>query len=806
MTNIDTSLWERSSLDNWESPTPNSLKMKVNLNHDYIVSDVSYVNYTLSSNVSVLANDDDGIGVVFDFIDADNYKFIMYQGGGLNAISSRYENSPVTLIEVKNGLFNTLLKSTVIPYWNKDSTFSIKLENLFSDINFYVNDVLALRYRKEDTSTGKIGFVAHSQIADFNDIVMEQSLTNRVVAKYKLYAVGDSDVPVEIEVKQYGDSDTETEITPRAYRESIQDTYLNVMYRGNSDVAIEIQPYGFHQWETEIEVPPHNRMWAVYEVQQPPVVNDINNPIMDAFTRSEGVYATVNNGSGTSMVVGKQNGHIWDSYIKFDVSHLQDSLFFLGAKLRLYYTGTFPALDIEVHEISGTWEEYAITYLNTPTTFRLINDKYTINPLQRYIEFDVFDIVLEWITNPTMNLGFYLKVSDSSPDGQMIFRTRESVQPPELIVDHYSTAVFSMGRSDVVTEINAMRANLSEHNAEITVDSTFNFSIFDTEIYCHRVEVPLDSDIELEITVTKPYEDVILIVSPIKEDDAETEISVYSSIQVSEHDTEIVATKPLTYVEIYSANLCDYETEISVTHKTRHAEITVSNIKTLAEVYVKHVNDVEVEIEINKLIVPIEITAMKFSDIEAEIEINADRRNDVLTEINISHESRHTEITPRITGESRIYTEIVITKPYIFVEIRTPEQSNMETEIDVRPQSSVHAEITANGIKVYAEVNVVAYGESNIDAEIYVKWVNFLPIEITSRSVSQLDVEIDVRNTSNVDAMITVSNDRMYVEISPRLEGEHDVFTVLEPRINMVDNIDTIIVVGSRKGAYGFVM
>lgn len=645
---------------------------------------------------------------------------------------------------------------------------------------------------------------------DWNSIMNSnpQSLANRVVAKYTLYAVGNSDIYTEIEAKTHEDNDTFAEIYSRALRHSEKDTYLDVKYRGNSDVLVEIQPIGFFDTPTEIEVRPHNRMWAMYEVQRPPLVNNVTNPIMDAYTRNDGVYATINNGSGTSMVVGKDESKVWDSYLKFDLSHVNPSLHITGSRLRLYYTGTFNNIDIEVREIIETWGEYSVTYLNSPQIRRLISQSYVYDYINKYIEIDVSDIVLEWINNPHQNFGFYIKASDDSINNQLIFRTRESFTPPELIVTHYDPTIYSNGRSDIVTEIKAMKAGESNKNTEITVDSTFSFSFVDTMIYCRQLDIPVHDDIDTEIEVTSPKLHAEITISIIGKNDVNAEVSVYSGIQVDSVDVEIIANTPFNLVEIFSSYLDDKHTEITVTHDKAYAEILVSTPIRVSEITVKSRYDADTEITVSKdkHDVEIRVVISDVSDIDTEIEINGNRKSDLNAQIIISRDREYVEIQSRVSRKFDVYTEITANQPFVYTEIRTPEQSNMNTEITVLSVSQKQTEITVSRDREHVEIYVRAYGENNVDSEIYVKYVSQVEVEIISRSVSQCEVEISVKLTSNVDAEITVSRNREYVEISPRVAGDDDVLAELEPRINMVDNIPVIITVGGRRGAYGFVM
>lgn len=892
---IDINLWESNIEGNWEL-SPDSLQVSNDKAYNYIVSDVDYTNYTFTLNTNVLTSTG-MVGVIFDFIDSTNYKAILYRDVSQSKFFNLDVLDSISLISVVNGVYKLEKSSNTMPYLRNGYNFEIKLENVFEDVNFYINNVIALSFKKDFVESGKVGLLSYVQPVTFYNVNFEKSITNKIESKYTLYAVGSSDFVTEINVVQSSFSDTLLSIDVRAIGKSEKNTDINIMYRGISDVYTEIQPVGFDDKFTEIEIAPHNRMWALYEVQQPPIVLDVNNPTMDSYNRSEGVHATINSGGSISMVAGKQNGEIWDSYLRFDTSHLNDSLYILGTKLRLHYTGSLPQLKLEVYEILEEWGEYSVTYLNAPVKNRLISTEYTRSDVAKFIEIDVSSIVSEWISNPDKNYGFYIKLAEDSIDGQAIFRTRESFSPPELIVSHYSTEVYSQGRSELITLINIMRAGESNHDTEIEVGSTFNFSRIDTEIYARRKDESVSDDLDVEITSNKVYIDTCVIVSPIVESDMLTELSVLSGINVNLCDVEICVSRSCEYVEIYSSHLDDKDTLIYISTPTTDVEIEVpdwiydySDINSeieinqylnlvevqpawrdvsdlyleitprplgdndvlieitsnkplvCLEIHIKDRSDIYSEIYVSQNLIPLEIdisapfvfveittpelsetlleiTVSKntveveitpsyrgFSDVELEIDINLDRHNDIITEITVSNYIVDVEITPRVQRKVDIYSELTISKPYVFVEIRTPEQSNIEVEIQALPQSSIPSQIIVSNDRVYVDITPRVIGKNETESEIYVKWIDFVEVEIDSRSTSKLEVELEVISISKVYVEITASNEKMLTEITSRALGENEIMVSLEPRISLVTNLDTVITVGGRKGAYGFVM
>lgn len=271
---------------------------------------------------------------------------------------------------------------------------------------------------------------------------------NSFKAKFKLIAVGNSDKEVEITSRPLRENDSFAEIYSRALGVETKETYLNVMYRGNSDVFTEIQPIGYNNMLTEIEVPPHNRMWAIYEVQQPPIVTDIFNPTQDAFTREQSAYESINYGQGSSMVVGRSKDDIWRSFVQFDTASIDKAYVLTESYLRLYYKGSVPSdIKLEILNADSAWQETNITNLNKPNPIDLITSDFSVNVQEGYIEFDVIDIVKSWVALEKINNGFIVRISNETTFGQATFNTRESHMPPELVVKYYDSRIFSQGRS-----------------------------------------------------------------------------------------------------------------------------------------------------------------------------------------------------------------------------------------------------------------------------------------------------------------------------------------------------------------------
>ncbi|KOY83010.1 DNRLRE domain-containing protein [Lysinibacillus macroides] len=655
-----------------------------------------------------------------------------------------------------------------------------------------------------------------ASIADSSFICVEYEVkpNNLFQAKYKLIAVGQSDTSSELTSRVKNNATTFVEITARTIGHDHKNTDINIMYRGMADVLTEIQPIGYNNLAIDIEVPPHNRMWATYEVQQPPIVTEVFNPFQDAFTRENLPYQSINYGSSLSMVVGRSADDIWRSFVQFDLSWFNPSYRLTDAKLRLYYTGSVPqSLKLELFNANSTWSEYSITHLNRPTPIELIADDFTVNMEKKYVEFNTLKIVENWIQQKQVNNGFILRVANESFNGLATFRTRESMNPPELIVNYYDSRIFSFGRSQVLTEINTIKKGVSDSHTEIEVDSVFRFSAIDTYIYAHRKEVPLDEDIIVEITASLPKIHSEIIVAIPVDDDIFTGINVRIP-EYKEMNVELSISRPIVPTEIFSSYIINLPTEIvarTVDDSEISTALTVSRSSVATEILprLSGIDDIATEIATTRKQIPIEISVSveAYNDTTVELEvINEKKQHLTFAEISVSREEVLIEISPRVENQISLYTEISTTRDSVYTEIFNRYASQVLVEIEPIIKSDSKTEITASTPKIWLEITSRVMEENNVDTEIFIPFENLLETEITAHITNNVDTIIDIISVNKINVEITATKPNVWTEIVIPTWVDLDIPTTIEPRILMVHNIATIIVVNGKVSGYAFIM
>jgi hypothetical protein len=664
------------------------------------------------------------------------------------------------------------------------------------------------------------------------------SPNNRMTAHYSLYGVEDSDILTEISTVRYYDEDRNTEITIRVEDESIKNTEIDVKYRGNSEVYVEIQPMGYVNIPAEIEVRPNNRMWALYEVQEPPRITSISHPIQDSFTRSSPQYQSINYGRNNSLSVGRSNGEIYESFIRFDFAKWQPQYVVIDSKLRLYYSGLIPSnAKLELFTVNQSWQEYGITHLNKPSAISHIVSSYTNNPAKQYIEFEFTDAVNEWTNKNIDNHGFIVRLADDSNDYLLSFRSNESNRNPELIITYYDGKIYSAGRSQVPTEIFVWNARNSDTLTEVEVGSVIGNSDTPTEIYVHRYEDPVDNDIFTEIVVSKPsiYTEIEVWIKD--ESDVFTSLTVRSEEVFDEKETVITVSKPNNHAEIYVAYSDTIDTELIV-RKTKNddmlTEISITREQIVSEIYVKHNDSINTEIIVQvhpeeDILTEITITRdntasevyIKYPSITlSEISIQGYEDSTLLTDLFVTRESIATEIL--VKSRSNILTEITVqrhedndklteifaTREAIHTEIRVRaiENNQIDAEVYVRALGYLEApvEIKVTRDTVLAEINVVE--SSDIDAEIYIKHVDDIMTEITVTIFDEVLTEIDVIAASIREVELIVSKPDVLTTIMIPYWDDSDIVTSIQPRIFNVDDTYTEIICRVKSRAYTFIM
>lgn len=640
------------------------------------------------------------------------------------------------------------------------------------------------------------------------------SPNNTMKATYTLYAVENADTYAEIYVIQHDNSDINSEISIKVDRNDDLDSIIDIKYRGYSDVYAVIQPMGNNNINAVIEVPPQNRMWALYEVQEPPKITEIINPIQDSFTREKFEYQTINYGKNNSLVVGKDNGDYFRTYIQFDLSNWNSSYVILDAKIRLYYSGVIPnGMELELFNLNKDWYELGITHLNRPAPTSLIVDEYVNNPQERYIEFTVTQTIFEWIANSNLNKGFLVRPKNELLSQLITFKSRESSNPPQLRIIYYDNRIYSSGRSQIYGEIFVWNAKDSDINSEITVSSVIGNSDIPSQIYIHRYEVPVDNDIYAEITVNKPTVECEITVYRSDESNIDGILYVRSEIRSNKLNSEITISKPKTEAEIFIKYRNGIDSEITVVRDEESvllSEISISRPAIDGELFVKYLDEVEAEITIKALEdndIVSEITVSK-PITWAEIKVVISDENDIDSEIYIKHHNDvNSEIYIRVEDDSNLESEIYIKHIDSInaeITVRAIGEDNLDSEIYIKHNDDILSEISVSRSFILCEIEVKE--SNNIDSEIYIKYRDDINSEITVHEHSNILAVIDIVAVDRIESEISISKPDIWAEIMIPYWDDSDIDSEITARVLRVSNINSEITINKKARGYVFII
>lgn len=570
----------------------------------------------------------------------------------------------------------------------------------------------------------------------------------------------------------------------------------------NSEIFTEIDTVAvcLSEIETVINIRPQNRMWALFEVEEPPILKISKPPLKDAFVTNKPSEQFINFGKNTTLAVGNSNNYTYDSYLQFDLSNWQPLFQVVGATLRFYFNGIIPNdTELQLIQVDNLWQEYGITELNKPNHSGIISNIYSRNTKEGYIEFEITEQVLTWISRPELNFG--LVVQDVSNNEHLInLRARESTRSPQLNIRYYDARIYSTGRSQVNTELFVWQIGNSEVSTEIEVKTVIGNSDIETEIYVHQRDVPVDNDKNTLITITRPEILAELIVALHGDEDIESQIDV-CRYDVGQLDTEITVNKPNQEAEIFVKYYDSRDIELTVQRNEVsyvNTTINVSRESIQSDLFVKYRNDIDTEIIVEQT---------NNSDVETFIAVS---KESIPTEIFVNYtDFIETEITARLSNESNIDVDLTVSRESVQSEVyvRAIGSSEVDTEITYRAtnKSELDSTISVSRESIETEITVTHY--SQVDAELYVKYRNEIESVIDIKVHDNVESEIDIKSVSQVISEITVTRRQVYTQIIVPYWDDNNVQTEIRPRILRVDNIETEIRVRTKSnGSYAFIM
>lgn len=202
---------------------------------------------------------------------------------------------------------------------------------------------------------------------------------------------------------------------------------------------------------SSLSIPPGNRMQGRTTVTDFPRAESVFTPVKDALVRES--VPRLNYGQEQTFEVG-YDGEERRSYLAFFTEGLPENQVIDKAELRLYTSGAGTmTLPISLYEALDNWDELGITWTNQPGAGNLIQSSYTIHAAEGYISFDITAYLQDAYAKGQVLQNWAL--FSSALDDSAVFFSRESAQPPELVVVTYDPVIVNIGQADAWSRIHA---------------------------------------------------------------------------------------------------------------------------------------------------------------------------------------------------------------------------------------------------------------------------------------------------------------------------------------------------------------
>ena len=144
-----------------------------------------------------------------------------------------------------------------------------------------------------------------------------------------------------------------------------------------------------------------------------------------ADTHNSKTFITRNFGSATDLLVGPGN----TSFVQFELSTIPAGTLssqVSKATLTFYVSKINTPGRLDIRTVNALWNEYSLTYLNTPARGKAIATSSTVSRPGTFVTVDVTDLVKSWIDSPSSNHGVAIFPSTATPMAFVAIDSKEN--------------------------------------------------------------------------------------------------------------------------------------------------------------------------------------------------------------------------------------------------------------------------------------------------------------------------------------------------------------------------------------------
>nr|WP_186811657.1 DNRLRE domain-containing protein [Paenibacillus xylanexedens] len=591
---------------------------------------------------------------------------------------------------------------------------------------------------------------------------------------------------------------------------------FSVVYATQSELHASIQASPVSDLVSLFYVRDHNRAQGKYELLEAPRITMNLQPVADATTRSQLRLRTINFGDTQRMMIGQDELEQFESFIHFgDIgARIPDLMFLEEAKLKLYYTGTItPGASIELHQPDTLWREYGITYANKPHSIQRLTSSYSINKNERYVEFDMMDILKMLRNGELQNIGMMIQSNDLSP---IYFNTRESAKPPMLQIKYITSQIYSIGRTEKESELFVYGVGHKELKTTLFVHSDIGFAWLQSNLYVHRYEDHIHHEAPGIVAVSRPDLNVYMSVAQGKETDLDSILSVIESA-VNEQEAAMYVSKPEVQVKLTVSINTETErnvelavrrstedekvAEIAVSHPDLSSVITIDpKMSLVSELEVRRSTEDEkvAEIAVSHPDLSSVITIDPKMSLVSELSVRRSGDDERVAKLTVSHPDLPSTIT--IDPKMSLISELTVSRPFYadllnVLHISKPElPSVVEVSNYTKARKTMDSELTVIRSAEGAMVSKFAVSRPDLGGMLWTRVpkdeekLGIIEIPSVEEMISHLMVSrpdvlssLEVKYTNDLEALIGVK-EREYLECFVEVREWKDLRSMVDVR------------------------
>lgn len=637
-----------------------------------------------------------------------------------------------------------------------------------------------------------------------DSVIHIKSPENRFAAKYILYNQVDEELSSTLIAATRKVSEVISTVSVRVRRSQELSNSLYVMYKSQGDLSATIQAASKVDLEGMLYVRPHNRAHGKYELLEAPRVTVDLKPVADATTRSQTHLQTINFGDTQRMMIGSDEMEQFESFIHFgDLdTRIPDLLYLEKAKLRLYYTGTLaPGAHIELHQPDTLWREYGITYANRPHSIQLLSSSYVINTTERYVEFDMMALLQMWREGMLSNVGMIIQSRGNTP---IYFNTRESSKPPVLQIKYITSQIYSIGRTEIGSEIFIYGAGRKDIASSLVVHSDIGLDWLKSQLYIHRYEDHMHHDTPQVIAVSRPELDADLTIAKRIDAELDSNISIVES-RTEEKETWIAVSKPELHSQFITAIRTTKDTDGNLAVRTglddaKIVEIAVSHPDLPSVITVDRQMSLVSTLTISQLFHDGRDTSLIVSipDLHASLDVsNYTKATSTLGAL----------LTVMYDGDSTVISEIKVNKPDLnsVLQVRALDHDERAASLEIPYLEEQPGQLYISRPDVLSSIEV-KYMDV-MDGHISIKEREYLDGYLQVREWKDMQSTVDVRQIVDMATEMTISKPDLAAYVLPRVIANEELGSITSIRKrDASDLVTTVIVKSPGNQAYFYIL